>query len=40
VKDSATGEAMSYTLLDEMPAHHREVFVRTLKFAGLRRGED
>jgi hypothetical protein len=34
VKDSATGEAMNYRSLDEMPAHHRDAFGRMLRVAG------
>jgi hypothetical protein len=40
VSDPGSGTSTTYRSLDEMPARHRKVFVRTLKSAGLWRGED
>jgi hypothetical protein len=34
VRDSATGEAINYRSLDEMPTSHREAFARMLRVAG------
>lgn len=39
VSDPKTGASRTYRSLDEMPARHRDLFVRTLKSAGLWKDE-